>query len=260
LNCKDALRLLYDVIDREADQLDVVEIEKHLKSCRHCMDRYEFEKTFRTFVTEKGHNPCDNSKVKQDILHKLDMIDAAGEVGATERPFRFPLWGIAAAAVLILCIVSAFWAGTVWHYHARLTPFVEAHYAHQSIAAIPTAFEPGAGPLEFLYQNTGIRLEASDSCPVDHIRSVAVDTIEGTVFGRISVVCDDGQAATLFVASADDFDMPSQPQETIDGLPWLGHLDRQNHILGRIKNNVVYMVVAPADEPRENLTRLVNAF
>lgn len=260
MNCKDALRLLYDVIDKEADQLDVVEIEKHLKTCRHCMAQYEFEKMFRTFVTEKGHNPSDNSKVKQSVLKKLDLIDAAGGVGATERPFRLPLWRFAAAAVIILCIASAFWAGTVWRYHARLTPFVEAHYAHQPSAIVPTAFEPGAGPLEFLFQNTGIRLEASDNCPVDHIRSVAVDTIEGRVFGRINMVCDNGQAVTLFVISADSFEMPSQPQETIDGLPWLTHLDRQSHILGRTKDDIIYMVVAPSDEPREKLTRLINAF
>lgn len=260
MNCKDALRLLYDVIDREADQLDVVEVEKHLKNCRHCMAQYEFEKMFRTFVTEKGHNLGDNSKVKENILQKLDTIDAAGGVGATERPFRFPLWKFAAAAVLVLCIASAFWAGTVWRYHARLTPFVEAHYVHQPTATTQTSFDPGAGPLDYLYRQTGIRLEASDSCPVDHIRSVTVDTIDGTVFGRINLVCDNGKAVSLFVISADSFEMPSQPQETIDGCSWLTHCDRESSILGRTKGNIVYMVVAPPDEPRENITRLVNAF
>jgi anti-sigma factor (TIGR02949 family) len=260
LNCKDALRLLYEVIDQEADQLDVVEVEKHLKNCRHCMARYEFEKMFRTFVTEKGRNINDNSKLKQQVLQRLDMIDAAGGVGVTERPFKFPLWKFAAAAVVILCIVSAFWAGTVWHYHARLAPFIEAHYTRRPTVATPAAFEPGVDPLEFLYQKTGIRLEASDSCPVDHIRSVTVDTVDGTVFGRINMVCDNGEPVTLFVSSVDSFDIPSGPQETIDGCPWLVHCDRQSTLLGRTKNNVFYLIVAPPDHPRDQLTRVVNAF
>jgi len=237
LNCKDALRLLFDVIDRVADQLDIVEVEKHLQKCRHCMARYEFEKTFRTFVTEKGYNPCDTSKVKQDILRKLDMIDAAGEVGVTERPFRFPRWRFAAAAVLILGIVGAFWAGTAWRGHAPLESFVRAHYAHQSDGT--TVFASGSGPLDFLYQQTGLRLEPSDKCPVDHIRSVAVDTVEGTVFGRINLTCDNGNAVTLFVASADDFALPAEPQETIDGCPWLAQCDAKNSLLGRTKNGIV---------------------
>lgn len=258
MNCKDALRLLFDVIDREADQLDVVEVEKHLKNCRHCMARYEFEKMFRTFVTDKGHNPCDTSKVKQDILRKLDMIDAAGEVGVAERPFRFPLWKFAAAAVVILGIVGAFWAGTAWRDHTPLESFVKAHYAHADGGT--AVFTSGSGPLDFLYQQTGLHLEPSDKCPVDHIRSVAVDTVEGTVFGRINLLCDNGNAVTLFVASADDFELPAEPQETIDGCPWLAHCDSKTSILGRTKNGVVYLVVAPADEPRELLTRMVNAF
>lgn len=258
MNCKDALRLLYDVIDREADQLDVVEVEKHLKNCRHCMAQYEFEKMFRTFVTEKGHNTSDNSKVKQNILQKLDIIDAAGGVGATERPFRFPLWKFAAAAVLVLCIASGFWAGSVWHYHSHLTPFVDAHYAHQPAA--PAVFASGTNPLEFLYQQTGIRLEASDSCPVDHIRSVVVDTVDGTVFGRINLICDNGEPMTLFVASADSFEIPAGPQTTIEGCSWLAHCDRRSSLLGRTKNNVVYIVVASPDHPQEQMTKLVSYF
>lgn len=258
MNCKDALRLLYDVIDREADQLDVVEVEKHLKNCRHCMARYEFEKTFRTFVTEKGHNACDTSKVRQDILRKLDMIDAAGEVGVAERPFRFPVWKFAAAAVVILGIVGAFWAGTTWNRRASVDALIQAHHTGGDNAT--AVFTSGSGPLDFLYRQTGLRLEPSDKCPVDHIRSVAVDTIEGTVFGRINLVCDNGNAVTLFVASGDEFELPSGPQDTIDGCPWLTHCDSEHSVLGRTKNGVVYMVVAPADEPRETLTRMVNAF
>ncbi len=86
MNCREALRLLYDVIDKEAGQIDTAEVEKHLHKCRHCMAKYEMEQMFKAFVVEKGAHSGDNSLLKDKILERLDAIDAAGEVGATS-PF-----------------------------------------------------------------------------------------------------------------------------------------------------------------------------
>lgn len=73
MNCEEALKKLYDVIDKEADQTDKKEIQKHLEHCRHCMSRYDFEKLFRKFVSEKACINCDSEKLKAKILERIDQ-------------------------------------------------------------------------------------------------------------------------------------------------------------------------------------------
>lgn len=258
MNCKDALRLLYDVIDKEADQLDTVEVEKHLQHCRHCMAKYEFERMFRTFVTEKGHNVADNSHLKNQILRKLDAIDAAGEVGAPNRPFKVFSLVVAAAAVVVLVAAAAFWARSAEQKDAQWMPFIEAHYAHGLTSQ--QTFSPGAGPFDFLYQYTGIRLAPTESCPVDRLHSVTIDTVAGTVFGRLAFICDNGQPVTMFVARADSFQLPTEPIETISDGEWLTHCGREGNMIGCTKDGLVFVVAGSSEHTPEQMVRLVSAF
>ena len=73
MNCEEALEKLFDVIDKEITQIDKKEIIEHLKDCRHCMSRYDFEKMFKTFVAEKTCIDCDSEQLKSKILDKLDQ-------------------------------------------------------------------------------------------------------------------------------------------------------------------------------------------
>ncbi len=73
MNCEDALKKLFDVVDQEVTQADKKEIVEHLEHCRHCMSRYDFEKMFKTFVAEKACIDCDSEKLKNKILEKLDQ-------------------------------------------------------------------------------------------------------------------------------------------------------------------------------------------
>jgi len=78
LNCKQALQLLYDVLDREASRIETAGVEKHLKSCRPCLATYEFERMFQTLIVNKSQNVEDNGILKDRIRAQLDAIDAAG--------------------------------------------------------------------------------------------------------------------------------------------------------------------------------------
>ncbi len=73
MNCEEALKRLYDVVDNEANQTDRDEIQKHLDHCRHCMSRFEFEEMFKTFVSEKACIDCDSEKLKTKILERIDQ-------------------------------------------------------------------------------------------------------------------------------------------------------------------------------------------
>ena len=78
MNCKQALQLLYDVLDREAGRIETAEMEKHLKNCRPCLATYEFERMFQTLIVNKSQNVKDNSILKDKIRAQLDAIDTAG--------------------------------------------------------------------------------------------------------------------------------------------------------------------------------------
>ena len=54
MTCEEALRKLYEVIDKEASEIDQREVKAHLEHCRSCMARYQFEEMFKTFVVEKA--------------------------------------------------------------------------------------------------------------------------------------------------------------------------------------------------------------
>ncbi len=256
MNCKEALRLLYDVIDKEADQLDAVEVEKHLRTCRHCMKRYEFEEMFRAFVSEKGHNPRDNSDLRQRIMGKLDAIDAAGEVGLPRRPFRVVALMVASAAAVILVIVSAYWVNRSLRTSAELTPFVDAHFANQTKHVHGT----GTAPFDYLYEQTGIRLIPSASCPIEHIHAASVDTIGGIQFGRLEFLCDDGSMVTLFVTTADKYTLPDRPTNMVSGRKLLVHTNKECTLVGETRQDLVFMVAAtPAHTPVE-LAQLTSSF
>lgn len=73
MNCEEALKKLFEVVDKEVTQADKKEILRHLEHCRHCMSRYEFEEVFKTFVSEKACINCDSEKLKNKILAKIDQ-------------------------------------------------------------------------------------------------------------------------------------------------------------------------------------------
>ena len=47
MQCDDALRLLAQYLDRELSDGDHAEVERHLRTCRSCFSRAEFERRLK---------------------------------------------------------------------------------------------------------------------------------------------------------------------------------------------------------------------
>jgi anti-sigma factor RsiW len=47
IDCGEALKLIASYVDSQSTEPDVKALEKHLESCRHCLDRVEFEKLLK---------------------------------------------------------------------------------------------------------------------------------------------------------------------------------------------------------------------
>ncbi len=267
MNCRQALKHLYEVIDKEASELDVNEVERHLKNCRHCMAQYEFEKAVKTVIVEKGSNAGDVTRVKDNIMAKLDAIDAAGEVGENRTPFKWHLVAMASAAVVVLCIIAAVSLSglndssqtadiaesnpeaTTQAVEDHIPHFINAHLIHSNGTA---GSIDRSNPLEYLFEQTGIRLEKPDKFPLEAIQSVTIDTIMGIQFGCIEMLNQAGQLVTIFMTTADKYNLPANPIAVIDGREMVVHRCQACTMVGLEKKDLIYMVVAdPKCEPKE---------
>lgn len=137
MTCQEALSLLYDVIDKEASQIDVKQVEAHLSQCRHCAEIYKVEQSVNELVREKlSHQESTPrlASLQSKVLKQLDEIDcespATSESGAAS-PLKSSFFKtgrlLALAAALVIVLGAAFYGNQVVDVHARYIPFEQAH-------------------------------------------------------------------------------------------------------------------------------------
>jgi len=242
LNCRDALRLLYDVVDREATEQDSTLVHEHLKTCRKCASRYELERKFKNCVEQKGKTSPECQELKFRIIQQLDAIDGAvGEVGPSYPPFRWAAVTLAAAATVILCLAAAFGLKGYYRQQTEFVPFVKAHLAHEAdFKKVTFTYDP----LDFLYQQTGIRLQPSPQLPLADIISITIDTVKGVRFGRIEMASPDGDMMSLFVTTRDVYRLPDGPCAMVNGSELLVNCCKKCTLVGFTRDNLVFVAVA----------------
>lgn len=264
MNCKEVLSHLYEIIDKEANEIDSQKVKEHLKLCRHCMAHYEFERTFKAFVVEKGRNVDDASSIKDSIRNQLDAIDAAGGAGH-KSPFRWQAVSLAAAAALIICVIAAYSLSEFQNNLAKneddnevilvdsqndeIGNFINAFSNHKSNGSEPVSH---ASPLDYLYDLTGIRLEPIPEFSQDNILSVSIDTIMSVPFGCLEMLNHDNDLVTVFIAAVEDYPLPKTPRGTIDGQEYVLHRCEKCTLVGTVKKDLIFMVISgPACQPKE---------
>lgn len=59
INCEQALRHLFEYLDRELDTDRQAQLQRHMESCRSCYSRLEFEQTLKAHLrgTASGRAP-----------------------------------------------------------------------------------------------------------------------------------------------------------------------------------------------------------
>ena len=80
MNCEEALRLLYDIIDQEASAIDTEQVKAHLEKCGDCGDIYKLESSVHKFITMKlqaTESPSKLETLKTRIVTSLDEIDCS---------------------------------------------------------------------------------------------------------------------------------------------------------------------------------------
>jgi anti-sigma factor (TIGR02949 family) len=132
MNCQEALSLLYDVIDKEASEIDAREVEEHLKNCHDCAGVYRLERSVNELIKEKLRaqevNPrVDNLKTK--ILAQLDEVDRENRPPEAAAPTSFRLGRALAIAASVIIVLGAFFIGFgVFEKHEAYLPLEESHW------------------------------------------------------------------------------------------------------------------------------------
>jgi mycothiol system anti-sigma-R factor len=127
MTCEEALRLLYDVIDKESSQIDSEKVKEHLNGCRHCMARYEFEAMFKTFVVDKAASKTKSDQLRNKILSRLEDAERNPEtISAKPARNKYRLFFLSAAA-LIVFVVAALSVTQMYRHQTFVYPFEKNH-------------------------------------------------------------------------------------------------------------------------------------
>ena len=133
MNCQEALDLLYDIIDKEASEIDAQEVKRHLDHCQDCFRQYQLQGSVQSLLTEKLKSNTDFQtieRLKGNILSKLDEIDSLRQTaGLKSVPFRIPAIALAAAAALVLLVGTGFFASSLYRHYTEYIPIERAHWA-----------------------------------------------------------------------------------------------------------------------------------
>ena len=223
MTCQEALSLLYDIIDKEASQIDTEHVEAHLRKCHNCSFVYRVEKSVNELIREKlSHKePTPQlEELKAKVLGQLDSIDGENDEPAETEQVRtrvesepaFRLGRVLAIAASIVVIVGAVYYGNSCLSHQKLyRPLEKAHsqacqhldefqdasntWSAQSRIAEQMAYD--LKPTVEGFNLIGGHLEIIDGVQIAHF-----------LYSR------DGKIVSVFIAEAGAFQIPEELHET----------------------------------------------
>jgi len=71
MNCREAVDHLYEFLDRELTPTVEREVRDHLEECQPCLEQFDFEEAFLTFLQARCRTRCAPPELKRRILHEL---------------------------------------------------------------------------------------------------------------------------------------------------------------------------------------------
>jgi anti-sigma factor (TIGR02949 family) len=224
MNCQDALRLLYDIIDREASQVDTQEVQRHLEKCRHCSDVYRVERQVHDFILAKAtkDNPQTHlDHLKSRVLGLLEQEDRAasdpfasggGPDAASPAPLvrigRF----VAAAAALVILVWTAFVVSDLFHHQAAYYSIEQQHFAAERAVA---QFASGDVTDRVLGEcSRGLRYQVSSQVATFELMGGRMETVDETEMAHFLYRCTEGgSVVSVFVIPVDQFEIPEDVKQ-----------------------------------------------
>jgi anti-sigma factor (TIGR02949 family) len=217
MNCQEALALLYDIIDKEASEIDSQQVHEHLQKCSHCLKRYELEGDVNAFVKEKlSHSqPTQQlTSLRSRILCKLDHIDREeGGLKGDTPPFWRASYVVAAAAVLVLALGAVYLATGFSRHQEAYIPLEQAHW--QAADHLQSFDNPAltAAAVAFVADTIGYQ----PSPEVAGVRLVGgqMEEIDGARMAHFIYTNPGTRVVSVFVVPADRFQIPDDLRSSL---------------------------------------------
>ena len=132
MNCQEALDLLYDIIDKEASDIDTQQVQEHLSHCRDCFEKYKVEGAVHDFIKAKLNSDTSGPRLevlKSRIISRLDTIDQEREGNRGRPPFWNMTFTLAIAAFVVVTVGAAYLVAGLFTHNDLYMPFEKAHFA-----------------------------------------------------------------------------------------------------------------------------------
>ncbi len=132
--CVEAIKHLYEFMDKEIDKSQYPVIKEHLDNCFECRQRYEFEKGVRSLVKAYCINTTAHAYLHSKIIESLNSVDAEisenkdiqalSEQKVTRALFS-PRFYAVAASILLLIAGGVFYYANYYNYNNDFISIVD---------------------------------------------------------------------------------------------------------------------------------------
>jgi anti-sigma factor (TIGR02949 family) len=229
MTCQEALNLLYDIIDKEASQIDIHQVKAHLANCRDCAGVYRVETAVNELVRERLNHPEQTPRLevlKTRVLNQLDDIDRQMQTapGGNPNSAGFALRSlprpgrILAIAASVIIVLGAVYFGNEFLRHQQV--YVPLEKCHCQMADnLHTYRDPSVAfaAASTVQDQMGYELEPR-VFDLDLV-GAQIDVVAGVEMAHF-VYANEEVVVSVFVADASQFQIP-------DGLLESG-IDRHN--------------------------------
>lgn len=210
MNCQEALALLYDIIDKEASEIDTEQVNEHLQKCSQCLKRYEVESDLHRLVKIRLANTGPSRELEDlrvKILGKLDTIDREeGGLKGHRPPFWKASYLVAAAAVLVVTISAVYLATGFYRHKDIYIPLEQAHWQAEDELK---AFEnPTLTSTAVLFAADTVGYRPSPEVAGTHLVGGQVEEINGARMAHFVYTNPGTRTVSVFVVPADQFTIP----------------------------------------------------
>ncbi len=253
MNCQEALALLYDIIDKEASEIDAAEVKAHLEKCHDCFQKYHLEGAVNSLVTErlKSVEPTRCTvKLRDKIISQLDDIDSElPQVSPKSR--RFPFGNsalvLAVAATVVVAVGGFFVFKGITDNHAPFAPLEQAHW--NSTALVTHAATNSTAESEAVQFAHAEQVNLSESYDGFSVVAANIDTVMNTPMSHY--VYRKGETlVSVFVAPA-SFEIPSALEATavtVNGVKMFDHNCRGCRLVYHRAGNAVIVTATTEKE------------
>ncbi len=211
MNCQEALALLYDIIDKEASEIDTEQVNEHLQKCSQCLKRYEVESDLHRLVKIKLANTGPTEELEDlrtRILGKLDTIDREeGGLKGHKPPFWRASYVVAAAAVLVVTISAVYLATGFYRHKDIYIPLEQAHWqAEDKLLSFENPILTSAA-VSFAADTIGYR--PSSEVSGTHLVGGQIEDLNGARMAHFVYTNPGTRTVSVFVVPAAHFQIPS---------------------------------------------------